>query len=117
MTARDVTGFYALSLPGTRANFSTFWGEFPTKLHRKHGEKGEKSAGDNSNKSSGDGALKLQISVSCRGQMCPDNGAQYASSCLSHAYSKSFLVYDFLGQEILNIGLVKTPLLVNHGFP
>ena len=42
MTARDVTAFWLLfSPPGDRAIFSTFWGDFLTKLDRKAGEKGE----------------------------------------------------------------------------
>ena len=32
MTARDVTGFYVFFSPGDRAVFSTFWGDFLTKL-------------------------------------------------------------------------------------
>ena len=54
------------------SKFSTFWGDFLTKLHSKHGEKGIKSTGENSKKSSADGTPKLQISVPCRGRTCPD---------------------------------------------
>ena len=36
------------------------------------GEKGNKSTGENSEQSSGDGTLKLQISVPCHGRTCPD---------------------------------------------
>ena len=38
------------SLPGNRAIFSTFWGDFLTKLHSKPGEKGKDSTGENSTK-------------------------------------------------------------------
>ena len=41
MTARDVTGCCRFSLPGNRAIFSRFWGDFLTKLHRKSEEKKE----------------------------------------------------------------------------
>ena len=43
MTARDVTGFYAFSLPGNRAIFSTFWGDFLTNLRRQPGDKKKKT--------------------------------------------------------------------------
>ena len=68
MTARDVTGFFVFSPPGNRAIFPSFWGDFLTKLHRKPGE----SNGENSEKSSGDGAPKSQISVPCRSRKRPD---------------------------------------------
>ena len=48
MTARDMTGFYAFSPPGSRAIFSTFGGDFLTKLHTQPGQKGNKSTGENS---------------------------------------------------------------------
>ena len=44
---------------------------FNLKLHRKPGEKGQESTGKKK-KSNGDGALKLQISVPCRGRTRPD---------------------------------------------
>ena len=47
-------------------------GDFLTKLHRKPGERGEKSTGESAEKHSGDGAPKLQISVPCRGRTRPD---------------------------------------------
>ena len=43
-----------------------------TKLHSKAGEKGKTFTGENSKKSSGDGAPKLQTSVPCRGRTCPE---------------------------------------------
>ena len=48
MTARDETGYSTLfSPPRNRAIFSTFGGRFLTKLHRKPGEKGTTSTGEN----------------------------------------------------------------------
>ena len=38
------------SPPGNRAIFSTFWGDFLTKLHSKPGEKGNRSTGENAEK-------------------------------------------------------------------
>ena len=67
MTARrDKIALF--SPPGNRAIFSTFWGHFLTKLHRKPGEK-EKIHWRKSTKSSGEASPKLQISVPCRGLM------------------------------------------------
>ena len=56
------------SSPGNRAIFSTFWGDFLTKLDRKPG-KHEKIHWRKFKKSSGDGAPKLQIFVV---EPCPD---------------------------------------------
>ena len=73
MTARDVTRSCVFSPPGTRAIFSTFSGDFFTKLHRrKPGGKGKKSTGENSKKNiQWRQRPKLQISVPCRGQTTP----------------------------------------------
>ena len=67
-----------------------FWGDFLTKLHRKPGEKGKTSTGENSKKSSGDGAPKLQISVPSqprgKSRNCPERAvflAQFAPFGLS----------------------------------
>ena len=74
MTATAVTGlctFMIISPPGSRAIFSTFWGNFLVNLHIKSGEKG-KIHGRQFKKSSGEVSLKLQIFVPCRGRTCPD---------------------------------------------
>ena len=60
------------SPPGNRAIFSTCWGEIATKLQRKPGETGRKSPLEKIQKSSGDGAPKLQISLPCRGRARPE---------------------------------------------
>ena len=58
--------------PGNRALFSTFRGDFLTKLHRKPGEKGQNIHGRKLKIFSGDGAPTLRISVPCHGLTCPD---------------------------------------------
>ena len=69
MTATDVTGFDAIFSTGFFATFSRFPGPRLTKLHINTGEKELKI---HWRASSGDGAPKLQISVPCRGQTCPE---------------------------------------------
>ena len=78
----QMTGFCAFSPPGNRATFTKSWCDFLAKLHRKPGERGKKSTGENSKQStSGDGPpkigdfcpLSLEISAPCRGhQACPE---------------------------------------------
>ena len=51
-----------------------FRDDFLTKLDSEPEEKGKEATGNNK-KSSGDGALKLQISVPCRGQMRPQTSS------------------------------------------
>ena len=63
ITARDVTGFYAFFSAWKSGNFLRVLGPFSLIDYT---EKGKRSTGEDSKKSSGDGAPKLQISVPCR---------------------------------------------------
>ena len=51
--------------------FLNILGSFP-KSHRKPGERGKNTTGENSTKSRGDGTPKLQISAPCRGRTRPE---------------------------------------------
>ena len=69
MTATDVTGFCAFVLRPEIGQFSPhFWGDFLSKLHRNPGES----------------APKLQISVPCRGRMCPETFSQFPWAPKTH---------------------------------
>ena len=73
MTARDVTGFCFFSPPRNRATFSSHFRAISLLHYTKNLEKKEKIPGENSpQKSNGDGAPKLQISVPCRGRARPE---------------------------------------------
>ena len=61
-----------ISLPGNRAAFFTFWGEFLTKLHRKPGEKGKKIHWRRHHKIQRRRRPEMQISVPCRGRTRPE---------------------------------------------
>ena len=65
-----MTRFAHVSLPGNRASFSRFWGDFRTNSYRENLERKGKHPLEKLRKSNGDTSPKLQISVSCRGQTC-----------------------------------------------
>ena len=71
--SRDVTGFYAYFSARKSGNFLHILGRFPYQITQKTWRKGKKSTGENSKKSSGGGAPKLQISVPCRGRTFPES--------------------------------------------
>ena len=68
MTARDVTGFCAFSPPGNRAIFSTFLVRLLKNYSGSLEKKEKTSTGE---KSSEDGAPKLQMSVPSLGRRPP----------------------------------------------
>ena len=72
MTARDMTGFCASFSARKSGHFLHIWGEFLTEVHSAPGKKGTNIHCREFKKSNGDGAPKLQISLPCRGQTCPD---------------------------------------------
>ena len=70
--ATFMTGFCGFFCARISRNFHHIPGRFPNKIPTDNLEKKESSTGENSRKSSGDSAPKLQISVPCRGQTRPD---------------------------------------------
>ena len=72
VTARDVTGFYALFSARKSGDFLHVLGCFSYQIAHKILEKQGKIHWRKFKKSSGDGAPKLQISVPYRGQTCPE---------------------------------------------
>ena len=92
-------------------NFSTFWGDVLTLLHREREEQG-RDPQEKIQKISGENSPKLRSSVACSGRTCPDKGFlisgvaklkgdNYAECKLSNGWSLSYREIKALGSEAL----------------